>query len=264
MVVASCLVAMVCVVPVHANASYEIEFKAGAHGTINGESKVSYVQEAGSVFPNEPVVTPEDGYRFVGWSKELPEVGSAVEGRMTFVAKYAVVLDGVEYIVRYVDNYGLELDTPKAAVGERGESVTERARYIEGYRIDQTTQTVVLNEDHTEIVFTYVSTAAPEQVIEEIDRIVPGTGGDQGTTTPPAGDQGEPEQPGEDIEDPDTPLAGDDDTNDSEEIEDDDTALAGGSENVMLYVGGAIVLVAAVAIYFFMRNKKNVANDTNE
>ena len=55
---------------VHA-AEYEIVFKAGAHGTINGNKEASYRLSSDDVFPDEPDIQVEKGYVFVGWNKQL-------------------------------------------------------------------------------------------------------------------------------------------------------------------------------------------------
>lgn len=82
----------------HAAAQYEIVFKGGLHGTVDNQKSVSYRVNANDMFPNEPSVQVEDGYIFTGWSKPLPQVGSKVDRKMVFVAKYDVVVDGISIV----------------------------------------------------------------------------------------------------------------------------------------------------------------------
>lgn len=147
---------------VHA-AEYEIVFKAGAHGTIDGNKEASYRLSSDDVFPDEPDIQVEKGYVFVGWNKQLPSVGSKVTGEMVYVAKYAVVIDGVTYTIRYVDENKVDIATPKTMLGELGSNVTARAKTIPGYTYQTAEQDAVV-KDQLEILFVYTLTN-PDEVV---------------------------------------------------------------------------------------------------
>lgn len=149
-------------VDLHA-AEYEVVFKAGAHGTVNGDKEVSYRLSSNDLFPNEPDVQVEAGYVFVGWNKSLPSVGSNVTGKMVYVAKYAVVIDGVTYTIRYVDENKVDIATPRTLLGEKGSQATARAKNVAGYTYQQAEQTFTI-KDGLEIQFVYKLTN-PDEVV---------------------------------------------------------------------------------------------------
>ena len=103
---------------------YEITFRAGAHASINGKSKVVKKVKYGSQFPDVPDLTIEEGYVFKEWSPVLPKVGSKVEGKQTFVAKCVPVVSGQTYTVRYVDQNDVDIISPKIRIGELGEIIS--------------------------------------------------------------------------------------------------------------------------------------------
>ena len=82
---------------------------------------------------NEPQVEAKDGYVFVGWNKQLPEVGSLVNGKEVYVARYAAVVSGIRYTVHYVNEIGVDIATQRTMVAEEGNEVTLRAKVIAGY-----------------------------------------------------------------------------------------------------------------------------------
>lgn len=156
---------------VKANASYQITFKSGLHGTIEGQKAVSYMQEAGSIFPDEPTVQAQDGYVFTGWNKQLPTVGSQVDRKLVFVATYDVLVNGISYIVHYEDEKGLAIATPKTTMGESGSKIVERAKVVSGYTYKESEQTFTLSKNKKEITFVYTSDNTNEKIRYEEEQV---------------------------------------------------------------------------------------------
>lgn len=271
-----------CLNSVKAATSYDVIFRAGAHGSFNGESKYVVEKEYGTAFPDDPYYENElavdDGYIFTGWNKEMPET---VTGKTVLVAKYTPLVDGVEYKIRYVDQNDVDIVTPRLAIGNVGSSVTVTAKTINDWPVDQSTKTIQLTEGTNEIKFVYTvpedevqTEYVTEYVTNTVDEVVTvpatagtattvgtGTGvggagaGTAGTTT--GGDQA---VAGEttDIEDNETPQAGADGET---TIEDNETPQAGakdsGSNNAIYIAGGAgaVILIAIVA-YLLSKRKK--------
>ena len=272
-VIAGIAVAFLCLLPMHIEniqaAEYEIVFKGGAHGTVDGKDKVSYRLTTEDIFPNEPDIQTEDGYVFLGWNKELPEPGSLVEGKQVYVAKYGVLVDGITYTVRYVDEEGADIATPRTMIGENGSEITERAKYVSGYEFQQSTQTFTLNRNNQEITFVYTLTN-PEEVIryeevtEEVpvDQIVtvPGTVGTDGEGTDAGTDQGTGDETGEDtenVDDQETPQSDGEET-----VDDNETPLSDGDKdesnnNYAIIAGVAAVAVLALVLLALAKKKKN-------
>ena len=251
-----------CLNSVKAATSYDVIFRAGAHGSFNGESKYVVEKEYGTAFPDDPYYENElavdDGYIFTGWNKDLPET---VTGKTVLVAKYTPLVDGVEYKIRYVDQNDVDIVTPRLAIGNVGSSVTVTAKTINDWPVDQSTKTIQLTDGTNEIKFVYT---VPEDEVqtEYVTDTTVGTGtgvggaaGTAGTTT--GGDQA---VAGEttDIEDNETPQAGADGET---TIEDNETPQAGakdsGSNNAIYIAGGAgaVILIAIVA-YLLSKRKK--------
>lgn len=201
-----------CVVPgFAAGKQYDVVFRAGSHGALNGSHK-SVVETVAykAAFPDVPDVTPEQGYVFAGWNEALPAYGSAVTQRQTYVAQYRRLLAGVQYRVRYVDSLGAPLRSPKFAVAEKGSTVTERAKAVAGYTVDAGEKRLTAQQDGLEIVFTYTavaaaSSAAPQQPGGTASPAVPVPPAQPAN---PAGTQPQPAQPGTtQIPETQTPLA---------------------------------------------------------
>lgn len=269
-----------CLNSVKAATSYDVIFRAGAHGSFNGESKYVVEKEYGTAFPDDPYYENElavdDGYIFTGWNEEMPET---VTGKTVLVAKYTPLVDGVEYKIRYVDQNDVDIVTPRLAIGNVGSSVTVTAKRINDWPVDQSTKTIQLTDGTNEIKFVYTvpedevqTEYVTEYVTNTVDEVVTvpatagtattvgtGTGvggaGTAGTTT--GGDQA---VAGEttDIEDNETPQAGADGET---TIEDNETPQAGakdsGSNNAIYIAGGAgaVILIAIVA-YLLSKRKK--------
>lgn len=269
-----------CLNSVKAATSYDVIFRAGAHGSFNGESKYVVEKEYGTAFPDDPYYENElavdDGYIFTGWNEEMPET---VTGKTVLVAKYTPLVDGVEYKIRYVDQNDVDIVTPRLAIGNVGSSVTVTAKTINDWPVDQSTKTIQLTDGTNEIKFVYTvpedevqTEYVTEYVTNTVDEVVTvpatagtattvgtGTGvggaGTAGTTT--GGDQA---VAGEttDIEDNETPQAGADGET---TIEDNETPQAGakdsGSNNAIYIAGGAgaVILIAIVA-YLLSKRKK--------
>lgn len=253
---------------VHAETTYDIIFRAGAHGTVNGTSKYVLEDQAYGVKLYDPyldVLEVDEGYVFKGWSEDIPDT---VTGRMTFVAKYAPVVDGVDYRVRYVDQNDVDIITPQLALGENGSTVSATAKTINDWPVDQSSKSIVLKKGETnEIKFVY--TVPEDQVqTEYITEYVTvggatvatgaGAGGAGAATTGGAGaaGTGAAGETTTDIEDNEVAQAGEGST----DIADNDVAQAGAKEesNNAIYLAsgaGAVVLIAIVA-YLLSKRKK--------
>ena len=252
---------------VHAATSYDVIYRAGAHGTINGESKVVIDQAYGTATTKLSAndIDVDEGYVFKGWSEDIPDT---VTGRMTFVAKYAPVVDGVDYRVRYVDQNDVDIITPQLALGENGSTVTAYAKTINDWPVDQSSKSTVLKKGETnEIKFVY--TVPEDQVqTEYITEYVTvggatvatgaGAGGAGAAATGGAGaaGTGAAGETTTDIEDNEVAQAGEGTT----DIKDNKVSQSGAKEesNNAIYLAGgagAVVLIAIVA-YLLSRRKK--------
>ncbi|MEG0328868.1 MAG: cell wall anchor protein [Longicatena sp.] len=247
---------------VHA-ASYEVVFKSGAHGTINGNKNETHKLNAGDIFPDEPVVQAEAGYAFKGWDKALPSVGSTVSGKQVFVARYSVLVSGVQYTVHYVDENKVAIATPKTIVAEENSTVNERAKNVAGYQYQEATKDLTITKDLKDVYFTYTLTN-PNEVIkyvetteyETINQVVNGenaANNNNATTNNPT------EAPGttpdnEPVQDNETPKA----DGGKDKVEDNQTPKAKGTSNNMLLIGGGIAGLALLVgcILFFLKKRK--------
>jgi len=261
-----------------AGKSYDISFRAGSHGTINGaESTTLAIGYQEPISFSGIIVSPESGYYFTGWS---PTLASPVTEQATYVAQYARIIDQAVYRVNYIDNFGNEMATQRVAVTNYGISVTEYAQEIDGYAVDVVSQTVPVQKTGTEITFTYTSQTEPD-IINQIQTItIPGgttvttTNAAAATTAPlnpaaadgttpaadgttPAADGTTPDQATENVPDNQTPQQG------SEDIEDSETPLApseeadqGGSITNALIGGIATIVIIGGAIAIILKRKK--------
>lgn len=252
-------------VQLHA-AEYEIVFKAGAHGSIDGEKEAAYRLTSDSLFPNEPDINVENGYVFIGWNKELPEVGSKVTGKMVFVAKYAVVIDGVSYTIRYVDENKVDIATPRTMLGEKGESITARAKNIAGYTYQNAEQTFSIS-DGLEVQFVYTLTNPDEVIRYEtttqnvvVNQNVNGNNAQQNTQTQNGGNQGTANTPAptpeeENNEDPEQPLG----SGEEEENKNNETPLSKGKQeqNMMVAAAGGFAVLLGLILIMLLKKRKD-------
>ncbi len=239
-------------------AQYEIVFKGGLHGTVDNQKSVSYRLEANSLFPNEPSVQANDGYVFAGWSKQLPAVGSKVDRKMVFVAKYDVLVNGISYIVRYVDEDNVPVATAKTMMAEEGSTIVERAKIVENYAFVEATQEFVLSENKKEIVFVYRATNQKEQIRYEEEQVNV-RGGTQGNQT--GGNQGGTPGNTEEVAQPDQPKGG----GNGEEVGGKDTPLAQGDASDYLpamLAGVAGVALLGLIAFIVMKRKKEKESET--
>ncbi len=248
--------------------TYNIEFKAGAEGTIAGDTSYTQPVTYGDKLDAESVaamVQPNAGYYFTDWNKT---VETTVTGKATYVAQYAKIIEEASYRVRYLDTYGNELATQKVVAASKGGTVVEYARQIDGYIPDAEGKSTTIAAEGTEIDFVY--TPADNPAFETRPGVVPVTGqpGDTGTaatlpggtTTPGGGGTNPPgdNPPGENIEGGDTPLA----QPDEETIDPNETPLAnaakqvGGMANLIMIGVGAVALLAILITAIIVYRKK--------
>lgn len=256
--------------------TYEVTFKAGSKGEfdakdlkgnyqINDEhTSITYKVQAGDRFPNVPTVIANEGYRHHTWNKELPLVGSAVEEKQVYVAKYTKLVNAVEFTVSYVDTNGVEIATPTIYTTDLNTEELVRAKTIEGYQPDALQKRLVVSRENVEIQFVYTSleeaTEPPviEQIVEVegepvyknviVSSVTGGTG--TGNTTGTTNTVGQ-----ENVDDNETPLGGGDAT---ENVDDNETPLAKGEQgsNQMLYIAGGVGVLAIIALIIYMTKKK--------
>lgn len=246
--------------------TYNIEFKAGAEGTIAGDTSYTQPVTYGDKLDAESVaamVQPNAGYYFTDWNKT---VETTVTGKATYVAQYAKIIEEASYRVRYLDTYGNELSTQKVVAASKGGTVVEYARPIDGYIPDAEGKSTTIAAEGTEIDFVY--TPADNPAFETQPGVVPVSGqpGDTGTAatlpggttagggTNPPGDN----NPGENIEGGDTPLA----QPEEETIDPNQTPLAnaaqkvGGMANLIMIGVGAVALLAILLAAIIVYRKK--------
>lgn len=281
-----------------ANREYEITFRSGSQGvfdvsdlgdnaTYNSKhTSVTYTVKAGDAFPDVPELIINEGYRNNAWSDELPTVGSTVEEKQVYVAKYTKLVNGVEFTVKYVDTNGVEIATPTIYTTDLGTEEVVRAKTIDGYQPDALQKRLVVSRDEVEIQFVYTSTeeAVTGPVEEQIVYVegdpvyvdvvrggaTTGTGATTTGTTTGGGTAatGTTDTTGEtgagttDIEDNETPQAGA--GGDTTTIEDNETPQAGASDsqsNTALYVGVGVGAVAVLALVAYLLSKRKQAGN---
>lgn len=244
---------------------YNIEFKAGAEGTINGQSSVSVeVPYEGTLSLNniEAIPNNSDEYYFTGWNKEIEY---SVTKKATYVAQYAKMISKTTYRVRYLDTYGNELATQKVVPASVGGNVTVDALTIEGYIVDAIAKTTTIAAEGTEIDFVYTPADNPEFSTQPGVVTVTGQPGNTGTAaTLPGGAAGDgtntpgDNNPGENIDPGDTPLA----PADEETIDPNQTPLAnaakqvGGMGNLIMIGVGVLALLGIIIAAILVRRKK--------
>ncbi len=244
---------------------YNIEFKAGAEGTINGQSSVSVeVPYEGTLSLNniEAIPNNSDEYYFTGWNKEIEY---SVTKKATYVAQYAKMISKTTYRVRYLDTYGNELATQKVVPASVGGNVTVDALTIEGYIVDAIAKTTTIAAEGTEIDFVYTPADNPEFSTQPGVVTVTGQPGNTGTAaTLPGGAAGDgtntpgDNNPGENIDPGDTPLA----PADEETIDPNQTPLAnaakqvGGMGNLIMIGVGVLALLGIIIAAILVRHKK--------
>ena len=255
-------------IPIAAHAEegvYNIEFKAGAEGTINGQSSVSVeVPYEGTLSLNNIDAIPNnsDEYYFTGWNKEIEY---SVTKKATYVAQYAKMISKTTYRVRYLDTYGNELATQKVVPASVGGNVTVDALTIEGYIVDAIAKTTTIAAEGTEIDFVYTPADNPEFSTQPGVVTVTGQPGNTGTAaTLPGGAAGDgtntpgDNNPGENIDPGDTPLA----PAEEETIDPNQTPLAnaakqvGGMGNLIMIGVGVLALLGIIIAAILVRRKK--------
>lgn len=270
------------VVDLQAASTYDVVFKAGSHGTFTEEpagaklsedkKTLTYKVGVNEEFPEVPEIKIDEGYRTNGWN-ENPAVGTNVQERQVYVAKYTKLVNAVEFTVKYVDNYGNELATPRIYTTELGNKETVFYKDIEGYIVDAYQKTMEVTKDGIEIEFRYTSEeeAAEPPVIEQIVTVegepvyVTGDGQGNPVTTTPGGNPTNPggdTQTGDnnqgagevDVDDPDTPQGG----GNTEVVDDPDNPLSNGKtdNNNVLYIAGGVGIVALIALIAYLLSKK--------
>ncbi|MCI8390357.1 MAG: DUF11 domain-containing protein [Roseburia sp.] len=77
-----------------------IVFNRGEHGAFNdpGKEQITYELKVGDPFPVVPEITADPGWRFTGWSPELPGTDAVVTEDKTYTAQFRELLPGVSVV----------------------------------------------------------------------------------------------------------------------------------------------------------------------
>ncbi len=257
-----------------ATPSYEVSFKAGVNGTIDGRGSIDVIVEY-----NNPInldayaamVDPEDGYAFAGWSTGESKDVTVVEN-MKLIAQYNRIITEASYVVNYLDDFGNSIFTQKVVTTELGLQVFENAPAIEGYTIEDATQSAVVNDTNgTEINFIYTTIPDVVTEVETVTTPAPATPAatpaapadttDIADATPPLADGADAaDDATTDIADAEVPLADGADQAETE-IEDSELPLSSGAEataNTLPLVIGivAAALLAGAGTVVVIKKKK--------
>jgi len=103
--------------------TYNVVFNPGLHGMLNGQTNPVTVPTLFGEKPEEPAVTPFDGYGFAGWSPDIVPADEALE--------YTALYDCIPYNIDY-DYDGGSADNPDTYTVESGE-ITLRNPVRTGY-----------------------------------------------------------------------------------------------------------------------------------
>ena len=264
-----------------ASKTYEITFKAGSKGkfdvsdlkgnyTVNDDqTSITYKVEAKGTFPDVPTVIVEEGYRNNKWSQELPAVGSKVEEKQVYVAKYTKLVNAVEFTVKYVDTNGVEIATPTIYTTDLNTEEVVRAKTIEGYQADALQKRLVVSREEVEIQFVYTSLEEATQppVIEQIVEVegepvyrdvIVGTGANQDANA----NQDQEDNPDVNINENDVPQAGGDEDDEqtggeTTDIEENNVPQAGTDETSnMMYIAGGVGIFAIIVLVAYVLSKR--------
>ena len=140
-----------------------VQFKAGSDGSLTvDDANKNQIIDYGTGVSNVPGTEPNRGHEFKGWKRQSDgKIYTEDEIKnMTFTDDdvFEAVFEPIEmsYVVKYVDENGNELHTPKTVTNTPfGTEVTENAEIITGYDVDKDSSTVTIENDGQEIVFTY-------------------------------------------------------------------------------------------------------------
>ena len=93
---------------------------------------------------------------------------SQVNQNIELVLDYGVLIDPVDYVIRYVDTEGNPLAAQLDSVGNAGDVVNSKAKVIEGYTVDSETKSLTLSGEAgaaNELVFVYTYIPGETHVI---------------------------------------------------------------------------------------------------
>lgn len=271
-----------------ATRKYEVVFRSGSQGTFKTEglkgdyvinkdhTVIKYTVNANGTFPDVPELDIKEGYRNNSWSPALPQVGTKVQEKQVYVAKYTKLVNAVEFTVKYVDKNGVELATPSIYTTDLNTEEIVRAKTIDGYQPDSLQKRLVVSRENVEIQFVYTSTREAEKppVIEQIvyvegepvyvdvfNTTTVGGGANGGQANNPTNQNpttnNQNGNPTVEVEDPNTPQANGDDTTN---VDDEKTPLSKGQQTSgnVLYVAGTLgVIVVIMAVVYLLKKKRN-------
>lgn len=254
-------------------------------GTLNGVSEaVPYVPKNGYVEIDYSSAMPNDdryyvkGVRLAGLDNSRATTSAdrvlnlPVDGDAQYVVAYGLKKNQVAYTINFVDAAGNQIADPETLYGNPGDKPVVAFRYIDNYLPTTYNLTKTLSENAADNVFTFTYNAAPGVTYTVVDNGVATGAAPAGAAVAPAGAAAvaDAAAAGEILGEDGTPLAA---PTELEDIDDNDNPLVSGVEpgaeaasfdmNMLLIAGGAVLLIALIAVAAVAlrkRNKKAAAN----
>lgn len=254
-------------------------------GTIGGNSDaVSCEQNEGFAHIDYSSAVPNDdryyvkGVRLAGLDNSRATTSAdrvlnlPVDGDAQYVVAYGLKKNQVAYTINFVDAAGNQIADPETLYGNPGDKPVVAFRYIDNYLPTTYNLTKTLSENAADNVFTFTYNAAPGVTYTVVDNGVTTGAAPAGAAVAPAGAAAvaDAAAAGEILGEDGTPLAA---PTELEDIDDNDNPLVSGVEpgaeaasfdmNMLLIAGGAVLLIALIAVAAVAlrkRNKKAAAN----
>lgn len=201
-ITAACLGMMITTVPAAAASEYTVTIRPGGIARFSEDFLGQYeaigaeiTQKTGSIkvkvpvghtipyvpTENDMVYESEAQGRYV-MSTDWYNAESVTEN-MDMIVKYDALVNGVEYMVRYVDaQSGEDVSTPVIAQGNMGDTYTYYRKEVENYSCQTASQRMTLGADADENVLTFQYTSTLEDIVNE--EVIPGTTTTETQTVP--------------------------------------------------------------------------------
>lgn len=148
-----------------------ITFLPGNNGSLDYQGKeitntVLYDTTWSEAQLDTPEAQPDTGYKFAGWSPQLPQASDKLTTDKTFVAQFVELASG-KVTVRYLDENGEPIADDKILEGTEGDDYDVsgedyRLESIRDYKlIDETDNaTGIFNDDNILVIYTYKKEAS--------------------------------------------------------------------------------------------------------
>ena len=143
-----------------------ITFLPGNNGSLDYQGKeitntVLYDTTWSEAQLDTPEAQPDTGYKFAGWSPQLPQTSDKLTTDRTFVAQFVELASG-KVTVRYLDENGEPIADDKVLEGTEGDSYDVsgeeyRLESVGDYKLIDETDNVTgtFNDDNILVVYTY-------------------------------------------------------------------------------------------------------------